>query len=106
MNSYILSNMVKGWFVGGFSPAVLQSSEFEVAIKKYKLGEIEPLHFHQIATEITVVISGNIVMCEKSWSEGDIIVLHPGEATSFMALSDAVTVVVKTPSVPDDKYLV
>ena len=35
---------------------------------------------------------------------GDIILLEPNEGTSFEALTDVKTVVVKTPSVLNDKY--
>jgi quercetin dioxygenase-like cupin family protein len=43
-------------------------------------------------------------MQDREWGPGDIIVLEPGEATSFEALTDAVNVVVKTPSAKGDKY--
>lgn len=99
-----LSEMVKGWFVGNFNPTLLSTKDFEVAIKKYKSGESEAEHFHKVATEITVVVSGQVQMCNRIWGEGSIIKLMPGEATSFLALEDAVTVVVKTPSAIGDKY--
>jgi len=105
MNSYKLESMVKGWFVGDFLPVALPSNNFEVSIKKYKAGDFEPLHVHKIATELTAIISGSAIMCGKEWSDGDIIVLSPGDATSFEALSDVITVVVKTPSVQNDKYV-
>jgi hypothetical protein len=36
--------------------------------------------------------------------DGDIIVMEPGESTDFFAVTDCVTVVVKTPSLSGDKY--
>lgn len=105
MNSYKLDDMVKGWFVGDFTPVALPSKNFEVSIKKYSAGDVEPLHVHKIATELTAIVSGRVVMCGKQWSDGDIIVLEPGDSTSFEAITDVVTVVVKTPSVLNDKYL-
>jgi hypothetical protein len=44
-------------------------------------------------------------MVGKEWTNGDIVVLSPGEVTDFEALTDAVNVVVKTPGVLGDKYL-
>ena len=38
-----LSAMVKGWFVGGFSPAVVQTNDVEVAVKHYKAGDKEEI---------------------------------------------------------------
>ena len=43
-------------------------------------------------------------MMGQRWSAGDIVVVEPGEATDFLAVTDAVNVVVKLPSVAGDKY--
>ena len=106
MKSDNLNRMIKGWFVGGFSPSVFETTDFEVAVKKYNAGDNEEKHFHTIATEITVVVSGSIRMVDKVWKSGDIIVLEPGEATDFEAITDAINVVVKVPGALGDKYLV
>lgn len=99
-----LDTMLKGWFVGQFSPAAFKTDSCEVAVKRYKKGDSEVAHFHKIATEITLVLSGSVKMFNKQWTEGDIIVIEPNEATSFEALTDVITVVVKIPGVMDDKY--
>ena len=39
-----IDQYTKGWFVGNFSPVVLPSKEFEIAVKWFKAGEKEPLH--------------------------------------------------------------
>lgn len=100
-----LEEMVKGWFVGDFEPTMLKTNQFEVAVKQYKKGDSEEKHFHKIATEITVVASGRVLMCDKEWKAGDIILLEPGEETAFVALEDTITAVVKSPSIHGDKYL-
>jgi len=105
MKSGNLGDMVKGWFVGNFSPSLLVTDACEVAVKAYFAGDREELHHHKVATEVTVVIKGRIRMAGKEWGEGDIIVLEPGEATDFEALTDAINVVVKTPGASNDKYL-
>lgn len=101
-----LEAMVKGWFAGPFEPAVLALAGCEVAVKHYRAGEREAAHVHRLATEVTVVVSGRIRMAGREWQAGDIVVLEPGEATGFEALTDAVNVVVKAPAVLGDKYLV
>lgn len=106
MKSENIKNMVNGWFIGEFSPAVLKTQACEVAVKEYKLGEKEDSHYHKIATEVTLVLSGEVEMCGKKWGAGEILVLEPGDITSFTALSDAVTVVVKIPGVLNDKYTI
>lgn len=99
-----LDDMVKGWFVGNFEPSVLRTSDVEVAVKKYAEGEFEESHYHKVATEITLILSGRAVMFEREFGEGDIVLVEPGDATSFLALSETVTVVVKHPGASNDKY--
>jgi quercetin dioxygenase-like cupin family protein len=99
-----LDKMVKGWFVGDFAPTALRTDAAEVAVKRYKAGEREEAHLHKVATEVTLVLEGTIEMCGRHLSKGDIIKLAPGEATDFTAITDAITVVVKIPSVGGDKF--
>lgn len=99
-----LHDMIKGWFVGDFAPAVLRSDACEVAVKHYREGDREAAHYHRVATEITVIVAGRARMCGRDWEAGDIVTVDPGETTDFTALSDVTTVVVKSPSRPDDKF--
>ncbi len=99
-----LDAMTRGWFVGGFQPTAFATDLFEVAGKRYAAGERESLHHHKLATEITLIVEGRVRMAGHELMTDDIIVLEPGEATDFEAVSDAITVVVKTPSVRGDKY--
>jgi quercetin dioxygenase-like cupin family protein len=99
-----LSDMFKGWFVGGFSPNAFHTNACEVAVKKYSAGDYEAIHFHKLATEITLILSGRVRMAGSEWGPGDIIVLSPGEATDFEALENTVNVVIKVPGALGDKY--
>lgn len=100
-----LSDMIGGWFVGNFYPNILQSKDFEVAVKFYKAGNKEDWHVHKVGTEITLILDGSVKMNGgRVYNHGDIILLEPGNGTSFEALTDVKTVVVKTPSVIGDKY--
>ena len=105
MNHAKLNDMVKGWFVGSFTPTAYKTDACEVAVKIYKAGDKESAHYHKVATEITLILSGRVRMCGKEWGEGEIVVLEPGETTDFEALTDAVNVVVKTPGALNDKYI-
>lgn len=100
-----LSNMTKGWFAGDFTPAALHTKAAEVAVKTYPAGAYEQKHYHKIATEITVVVSGTVEMNGVQYQQGTIIVIEPGEATDFRAVTDVVNTVVKIPSCTDDKYV-
>lgn len=100
-----LDDMVKGWFVGDFEPTLVQTNDIEVAVKSYKKGDSEDKHYHKIATEITVVVSGRVKMNNIIYTKGDIITIEPNEFTDFEALENTVCTVVKYPGASNDKYL-
>ncbi len=99
-----LNEMTKGWFIGNFSPTALKTDVVEVAVKRYQKGESEASHYHKIATELTVIISGSVKMNQKTYVCNDIIIIEPGESTNFEALEDTICTVVKFPGALNDKY--
>ena len=105
MRTAKLSTMTKGWFIGNFSPTLCATETVEVAVKEYPAGFTEAWHFHKVATEFTVIVSGEVEMNGSRYHAGDIIVISPGEGTDFKAVTPAVTTVVKLPGATNDKYL-
>lgn len=105
MKTSKLSEMKMGWFIGNFEPTLCKTNDCEVAVKTYQKGDYEDKHYHRIATEYTVIVKGKVKMFDAEFSEGDIIVVEPGDATDFTALEDTVNVVVKMPGANNDKYL-
>ena len=99
-----LEDMVRGWFVGNFEPTLCNTEAVEVGVKSYVAGEYEPTHHHRVATEITVIISGEVEMNGARHGAGDIIVIEPYEATDFRALTEVTNVIVKLPGATNDKY--
>lgn len=106
MKTHNLSKMIKGWFIGPFSPTLFNTQDFECAVKRYRAGEREVAHVHNIATEYTVIAEGSVKMNGVIYERDSIIEIQPGEATDFEALTDVITFVVKIPAVAGDKYLV
>lgn len=106
MKTYKIDEMTKGWFVGNFEPTAIKSEAAEVAVKTYSAGDIDDAHYHKIATEVTVVLYGNVMFNDQSFSKGDVIVVEPGEVVLFRAITDAANVVVKVPGATNDKYTV
>jgi quercetin dioxygenase-like cupin family protein len=104
MNTYKISEMIKGWFIGDFEPSIFKTQDVEVGVKEYKAGEYESPHYHKIATEFTVIIDGKVEMNGKTFLTGDIIKILPNEITDFKAILDTKTVVVKIPGATNDKY--
>ena len=105
IKKFKLDDMINGWFIGNFDPSLYKTNHLEVGVKKYSSGDSEKLHFHKIATEFTVIISGEVLMNDEKYVSGDILVIEPGVATDFFALSNVVTLVVKIPGANNDKYL-
>jgi mannose-6-phosphate isomerase-like protein (cupin superfamily) len=97
--------MVRGWFVGDFEPTLYRTDDVEVAVKYYTAGDSEELHHHAIATELTVIVTGTARMAGRDIGPGQIVVLEPGEASAFTALTDVTAVAVKLPGAKDDKYV-
>lgn len=106
MKKFELSDMEKGWFIGDFDPSVIKTKNFEVGIKQYKAGDRESAHLHKKSEEITVVVEGKIKMAKKEFSKGQIILLDKNEVSSFEALENCTTVVVKIPSIQGDKFVI
>ena len=101
----ILSSCFKGWFVGRGSNCIYNSERVEVAVKRYALGDSEPRHYHREATEISVVVSGGVVMNGTLYEKDDVIVMDPMESTDFYVVEpDTVMTVVKLPSNLNDKF--
>lgn len=101
-----IENYIKGWLIGDFDPSLIKSKDIEVGIKFYKKGDIESNHYHKIATEYTVVVSGIVKMMDTIFKQGDIVTVEPSVCNQFECIEDACVVVFKTPSVVGDKYIV
>ncbi len=101
-----LKDFTRGWLVGDFEPSVLKTDKFEFGIKKYQTGDEEERHYHAIAKEISVIITGKFYMNSDVLSEGDIVLLEPGESSKFKCLESGYTAVIKTPSARNDKYII
>jgi hypothetical protein len=98
-----LEDFTGGWLVGNFRPRIFQSDDLEVGLKRFKKGDREAEHFQRVATEITIVIFGEICLGVSRYREGDIVEIPPMESAGFEALSDCCLLVIKRPSIPDDK---
>lgn len=102
-----LENFTNGWFIGNFDPALLKSTDMEIAVQHTPKGTLVEHHFQKTATEYNVIISGTMRVENNILSAGDIFVYLPNEVCNVEVLEDTVTVVVKTPSVgASDKVVV
>lgn len=105
MKLFKFNEMKDGWFVGHFSPSCFNTDKFEVCYKTHKKGEQWDTHFHAIATEINLLIQGRMTINSELLIGGDIFVIEPYEISSPVFLEDCTLIIIKTPSIPNDKYL-
>ena len=99
-----INDMWRGWFIGDFEPSVLKTKEFEVGVLTHKKGEKWAKHYHNIATEYNVLVSGSMTICGKLIEPGDIFVLEPKEVADPIFHEDCKIVCVKKPSIIGDKF--
>ena len=95
-----------GWYVGDFEPTAYRTKEFEVCLKLHAKGERWPAHYHKVATEINYLVHGTMTLKGETFKAGDVFILEPGEIADPVFLEDCEIVIIKTPSLPGDKYQV
>tara|TARA_R110001599_G_scaffold62402_1_gene173753 strand:+ start:2375 stop:2701 length:327 start_codon:yes stop_codon:yes gene_type:complete len=104
MKIFNFKDMKGGWFIGDFEPSAYKTKGFEVCYKEHRKDEIWETHYHKIATEINLLITGKMIIQDITIAAGDIFVLKPGEIADPTFLEDCSLIVVKTPSITNDKY--
>ena len=102
-----IKNMKKGWFIGNFKPSVLKTKKFEIALHEHKAGKLSKSHdhYHKIATEYNLIVTGKMKIGKKIINKGDIFIIKPYEVSKDVVfLKKTSLICVKLPSVPTDKY--
>jgi quercetin dioxygenase-like cupin family protein len=106
MKIHKLFDFKGGWFIGDFDPSVLKTKGFEMAIKYHPKGERWDIHYHKIATEYNVLISGRMSIDGKELVAGDIFIIEPDEVADPEFFEDCCVAVIKIPSVANDKWVI
>lgn len=100
-----LSDFYRGWVIGNFKPSLLQTQDFEVGILTHPKGEKWPAHYHKVATEYNILISGTMRLCGVELMPGDTFILEPLEVADPTFHEDCTIVCIKIPSDTKDKYI-
>lgn len=100
-----ISNFYRGWVIGNFEPSLLKTKDFEVGILHHPKGEKWPAHYHKIATEYNILITGTMKLCDIELVPGDTFILEPYEVADPTFHEDCTIVCIKVPSSTTDKYL-
>lgn len=106
MDLFKMSDMKGGWFIGDFEPSAYKTKEFEVCYKFHSKGESWDTHYHKRAVEINYLVQGKMLLQDKELNTGDIFILKPYEVANPVFLEDCTVLIVKTPSITNDKFVI
>lgn len=101
-----IDNMFRGWFIGDFEPSIYRTKEFEVSYMRHQKGERWAPHYHRECVEINYLIRGSMTIQGRLLSAGDLFMFDKGEVADPIFHEDVELIVVKTPSIPNDKHIV
>lgn len=104
MKTSNIKSYTNGWFIGNFSPSLLKTDKFEIAHHFYPKGFKGTPHVHKIATEYNYILVGKLIASDTTLETGDIFVYEPLDISNVMFLEDTHLIIIKTPSIPNDKY--
>lgn len=96
----------RGWFLGNFSPSILDTSDFEIGILSHTKGETWPFHYHQEADEYNVLLQGKMLLNNHLLESNTQFVLYKNEIACPFFLEDCRVLCIKSPSRPKDKHIV
>jgi mannose-6-phosphate isomerase-like protein (cupin superfamily) len=106
MKTFNLKDMYRNWFVGNFEPTAYKTKDFEVGVALHPKDSKWEVHYHKQGTEINLLLKGKMRIQGKEIEENQIFILEPYEVADPIFLEDCTVVVIKTPSVPGDKFVV
>jgi len=93
---------VRGWFIGNYPEALIQTDQFEVCYDEVERNICEP-HYHTRCKEIVLITEGTIVAGGKTCKKGDIVVFEKGDVNDMVGITDYKIVVIKIPAGGNDK---
>jgi hypothetical protein len=101
-----ISEYIRGWLIGNFTPAIQRETDYEVGVLSHKKDEKWGFHYHSVATETNILVSGTMVINNITMRQGDVFIIDPNVIACPLFLTDCTVICIKTPSIPSDKYII
>ena len=101
-----INDFIGGWFIGNFSPSAYKTKDFEVGYHQYKKGQEWDHHFHKEMDEINLILKGDVIIQGKHLVDGDVVLINKYEVSDPIFVEDTDIIIIKTPSIPNDKFIV
>ena len=106
MRTSNIKKFKKGWLIGDFEPSVFKNKHVEVAHHFHEANFIGERHAHMESTELTYIVRGKLVASGIELVAGDMWIYGAGEVSEVIFLEDTDLMVIRWPSIPDDKVMV
>lgn len=106
MKIFELKDFERGYFIGDFFKAVFRTNNFEVSYKFHKKGDVHERHYHQYTTEFILVTQGSLIVNKNKIVKGQLFILEPYMVNEIDYLEDTELVVIKSPSLPNDRVVI
>lgn len=106
MKIHNIKDFKNGWMIGNFEPTMLKTENFEIAHHHYCADFVSQPHIHKVATEYNYILKGLLEIEGQLLESGKIFVFEPGEFKQVRFIYDTDLIIIKTPSIPTDKYLI
>lgn len=100
-----LENFDRGYFIGDFPKALVRTNAFEVSYKYHKKEDKHEKHYHKFTTEFVLITKGNVIVNGTKIGAGNIFILEPYMVNEIEYLDDVELVIVKSPSLPNDRVV-
>lgn len=106
MKTIPLENFDRGYFIGDFPKALFKTNAFEVSYKYHTKTDKHPIHYHKFTTEFMLVTKGSLIVNGTKVTKGHIFIMEPYVVNEIEYLEDVELVIVKTPSLPNDRVVI
>lgn len=101
-----IKSYTNGWFIGNFEPSLLKTKDFEIAHHFYPKDFVGEHHTHKVAMEYNYIISGKLNASGNILGNGDIFIYEPFDISNVIFIEDTNLIIIKVPSIINDKYKV
>ena len=99
-----IEDFTRGWIVGDFAPALVQTKDVEIGILDLPYGHKGDGHIHKLHVEHNLILSGTVRAKGELFFDGDIFTYYPGEKSDVEFFEDTKLLVIKTPATKGDKH--
>jgi hypothetical protein len=101
-----LHRYTNGWFIGDFTPSLIQTPFMEAGIIYHKKNDYWPAHYHLASDEVTVLLEGSMTINGLPVYQNSIFVISKLETAKVEFLTDCKVLVIRVPSIKGDKVTI